>query len=207
MSLDRWRFDAASAAIDRAEAALSIRDQITDLAGTVSLVPDPSIEARYQDAGSVAELNVVVEALDQSLSVLGDVAAARDAADEPRDWLTDLGLDGVDPATEAAEAGRAWEAGDLGAASASAIEVTDALAAAPEAGRSTVVLVGSAAAASLMLLIVVLALAGRRRRRAPSQAPATLPGGAWPYATLPPDGPAAEPPGTPPSADAGADPT
>ena len=210
MSLDRWRFDTAAATMDRSETALAVRDEIDTLAAAVSLAPDPSFESRYQDADSEAELNVLVDALDQSLSVLGEVAAARDAADAPRDWLTDLGLGGADPAAGVAEAGLAWETGNLDAASSAAAGVTDALAAAPEAGRTTVAVAGGIAGATLVLLLGVALVVWRRRQRAralPPPAPATPVDGPWPYATLPPDGPAAEPPGEPPPADAGADPT
>jgi hypothetical protein len=211
-NLDRWRFEVATAAIDRAETALEIRDEIADLATGASLVPDPSLEASYQDAGSVAELNVMIETATRSLDVLGEVVAARDAAGAPRDWITELGLDGMDPAAGATEAGRAWETGDLDTADTTAIAVVDALAAAPEAGRNRALLVGGGGLLVTLVLLVSVALGVHRRRR-PTRAqssppvPHPFPDGAWPYATLPPDGPAAEPPGELPSADAGADPT
>ncbi len=210
MSLDRWRFDAAAAAIARSEAILELRDELSLLAASVSLAPDPAFEARYQDAGSVAELNVLADAVANSLAVLDEVVAARDAARGPRDWLADWGLGDVDPAASAAAAGSAWQAGDLEGARAAAAGVADTLASAPEAGRNKAVLAGGAGTAALLLLALGVAVLARRRSRPEPvmsrPAPETPGVVNRSYATLPPDGPAVEPPGEPPSADAGADP-
>ena len=92
-------------------------------------------EADYQDAGSIAELAVVADGAVRSLAVLRQVAGASDVAEAPRDWLTEVGLEGADPASEVAAARAAWERADLEAAEAAAGDAVARLAAAPEAGR------------------------------------------------------------------------
>ena len=88
--------------------------------------------------------------------------------------------------------------------------------AAPEAGRTKVLTIGGGVTLALVLLVAFAVLLVRRRNgaarrlRASAMAAAgaaTPPDDSWPYATLPPDGHPAEPPGRPPSGDEGADPS
>ena len=66
------------------------------------------------------------------------------AVDAPRDWLTDLGLDGSDPAAGVASARDAWERGDLDTARAAVAAALVRLASAPGVGRSRALAIGGA---------------------------------------------------------------
>ncbi len=208
-ALDEWDFGDAVDIIDGAERVLATRDTIAALAADEGLVPGPVLEADYQDAGSEAEVNAVVDEAARTLDALEAIASAGDAVDAPRDWLTSWGLDGTDPAAGVVTAGAAWEAGDLDAARTAAAGVVALIAAAPDAGRSKAIVAALLAAlVVLVLLLVAVALVRRSRRRpAPAighpAARAPEPGG--PYATLPADGPPAEPAGGPAPGDEGAD--
>ncbi len=208
-ALDEWDFSDAVDTIDGAERVLATRDAIAALAADEGLVPGPALEADYQDAGSEAEVNVVVDEAARTLDALEAIAAAGDAAAAPRDWLTSWGLDGTDPTAGVAAAGNAWEAGDLDTARTAAAGVVAVIAAAPDAGRSKAIVAALLVVlVVLVLLLVVVALVRRSRRRpAPAivlpAAGSPVPGG--PYATLPPDGPPAEPAGGPAPGDEGAD--
>jgi len=216
MAMDRWDFDAATEAMDRAADVLAVRDQIAGAAAVENLEPAEGPEADYQDAGSVAELAVAEKDAGRSLAVLQQVAGASDAVEAPRDWFTEVGLDEADPASGVAAARDAWERADLEAAEIAAAGVVELLRAAPEAGRTKVLTIGAGAALVLVILAAMAVILVRRRsgmaRRSRAAALATtgvgtppdLPG---PYATLPPEGPPAEPPGRPPSGDEGADPS
>ena len=111
MAMDRWQFDDAMKLMNRASDVLAVRDEISGLAGVEGLEPPAKPEEDYQDAGSVAELTVVKEDADRSLAVLEQVAGASDVVEAPRDWFTEVGLDGADPATDLAAARTAWERG------------------------------------------------------------------------------------------------
>jgi hypothetical protein len=208
-ALDEWHFADAVDIMDGAEHVLASRDEIDALAAAEGLVPGPRLEADYQDARSEAEVNVVVDEAARTLETLEAIARAADAAAEPRDWLADWGLDGVDPAAGVASAAAAWEAGDLDSARTAAAGVVAVLAAAPDTGRSHLLVAALVGAlAVLLLLLVAVALVRRSRRRAvPVTAPAAVgaPEPHGPYATLPPDRIPAEPSGGPAPGDEGAD--
>ncbi len=144
------------------------------------------------------------------------VAGASDVVEAPRDWFTEVGLDGADPAAGVAAARTAWERADLEAAEGAAAGAVEQLRTAPEAGRTRVLTVGAGAVLALLVLVAVAVFLARRRsgaaRRSRAAAMAssgtgTPPDPAGPYATLPPEGPPAGPPGRPPSGDEGADPS
>jgi hypothetical protein len=216
MALDRWQFDAAMKLVDRAADILAVRDEIAAAAVAEDLEPAGGLEADYQDAGSIEELTVVKEDADRSRAVLERVAGASDVVEAPRDWFTEVGLDGADPATELAAARTAWERADLDAAEGAAAAAVDLIRTAPEAGRTRVLTVGTGAVLALLVLVAVAVFLARRRssmaRRSRAAAMAssgtgTSPDPSGPYATLPPEGPPAGPPGRPPSGDEGADPS
>ena len=216
MAMDNWQFDAAKELMNRASDVLAVRDEIAGLAGVEGLEPPAKPEEDYQDAGSVAELTVVKEDADRSLAVLERVAGASDVVEAPRDWFTEVGLDGADPATELAAARTAWERADLDAAEGAAAAAVELIRTAPEAGRTRVLTVGAGAVLALLVLAAVAVFLARRRssmaRRSRAAAMAssgtgTPPDPSGPYATLPPEGPPAGPPGRPPSGDEGADPS
>jgi hypothetical protein len=234
MAMDRWAFEDAEAAIETATAILGTRDDIGEMATAEGLATDGGLEAAYESAGSRSELAALDERAGESLEVLGEVAAAADVVETPRDWLIDLGLDGADPAAALETARDAWEAGDVEAARTIAAGAVATLAAAPEAGRGKAIAYGAGGTAAVVVLAALIALvvvrrraSARRRARAtawtrsapaPSWEPGSAgvvladragtgspPAGAGPYATLPPDGPPAVPAGGPTSGDEGAD--
>jgi hypothetical protein len=208
-ALDEWDFGDAADVMDGAERVLASRDAIETLAAAEGLVPGPRLESDYEDSRSEAEINVVVVEAAESLETLQAIAAAGDAAEAPRDWLTSWGLDGTDPAAGVAAAGAAWEAGDLEAARTAAASVVATLAAAPDAGRSKAIAAALLVAlAVLILLLIIVVLARRRRNRWVPVTVSAVPGlpeSRRPYATLRPDGFPAEPPGGPAPGDEGAD--
>ncbi len=234
MAMDRWAFPDATAAIETATSILRTRDELARLAAAEGLDPDGGLEADYEAAASRSELAALDERADESLVVLGEVATAADAVAAPRDWLTDLGLDGADPAAGVATARDAWESGDVETARTTAAGAVAAMAAAPEAGRGKAIAYGAGGTVVVVVAMGLVALVVVRRRgnaarRARATASGTAGGGAaagpWlvpestpdlagtgglpdevrPYATLPPDGPPGEPPGGPTSGDEGAD--
>ncbi len=198
-ALDAWQFAEAVDAIGQADGVLETRDRIEALAVDEGLDPAPGMEAGYEAARSVAELAAVERGAEATLDSLGELAAAADVVGAPRDWLTDLGLDGADPDATLASARTAWEGGDLEASASFASAAVSALASAPGVGQARVATAGAGAAILAVLLLAVL-LVGRRRRAA-----APRPATSGPYATLPPDGPPADPPGGQSSEDEGAD--
>jgi hypothetical protein len=228
MALDAWHFSEAEDLVTQAASMLDARDALAAEAAAEGLAPDPAIETAYQDAGSAAELSVADVRQDRARESLARVAAARAAAAAPRDWLADLGLDGLDPSAAVAESGAAWERGDYVAAESAADGLVATLAAAPGAGRNRAIAVGAAVAAGIVgLLILLLVVLGAARRRGsvasaavsagaaagsgPRSAvpPVTITGGPPerpdPYATLPPDASPGPPPGAPSPGDQGAD--
>ena len=234
MAMDRWAFADATDDIETATAILEARDRIAAAAAAEGLDPDGGLEVDYESADSLAELATLEARAGESFAVLGELAAAADAVAAPRDWLTDLGLDGEDPALGLQSARDAWEAGNLEAARSTAAASVATLAAAPEAGRSKAIAYGAGGTVLVVVIAGLVALIVARRRahvgrRALAEAPVPSPvqppgvaqagtdegpgpGGtgdhpAWagPYATLPLDGPPGEPPGGPTSGDEGAD--
>lgn len=225
MAMDRWAFADATSDMDTATAILATRDRIVATAAAEGLDASGGLETDYEAADSLSDLAAVEARAEDSLAVLDEVATAADTIAAPRDWLTDLGLDGADPATGLAAARDAWEAGDIDLARTTAAAAVASLAAAPEAGRTKVITYGLGGTAVVVVLggLVAFLLVRRRRgsaRRAlaaatepaggspdagptPDAGPdaaARFPDGTGPYATLPPDGPPGEPPGGPTSA-------
>ena len=113
--------------MDRATDVLAVRDEVAGLAGVEGLEPAAGAEADYQDAGSVAELTVVEQDADRSLAALRQVAGASDAVEAPRDWFTEVGLEGADPTAEVAAARAAWERADFQAAETAAADAVERL--------------------------------------------------------------------------------
>ncbi len=199
MALDAWQFSDATAAMDQATGVLDSRDRLDALAVDEGLEPAPGLEQGYEASRSVAELAAVDGRAGAMLTSLDEVAAAGDVVAAPRDWLTELGLDGADPAGALDTARTAWEDGDLDGATSAASHAVTLLEAAPAAGRTRAITIGGGGALFAVVFLGALILVRRRRHAATRLAP----GG--PYATLPPDGPPADPSGGQSSEDEGAD--
>jgi len=222
MAMDGWAFDRAVEAMGRADAVLARRDGLLALASDQGLTPSGALETAYEGADSTAALDDVLSLANATVASLGEVAAARTAAEQPRDWLTSLGLDGEDPAGRVTAARDAWQAGDLAGATVLADDAVRVLAAAPANGRTKVLVVGGGATGAVVVLGLVLVLVVRRRRRpalpahagaAPADAAhagaaladAAAADAADRYATLRPTGPAGTAPDAPRPNDEGAD--
>ena len=199
MAMDGWAFDRADEAMTRAEDILARRDKMVAVAADEGLTPASALEAAYESASSTTGLDDALAGVEATATSLGDVAAARAAADQPRDWLTSLGLEGEDADAGVAAARAAWQAGDLAKATARADEAAAVLAAAPGNGRIRVMVVGGGAAG----LVLVLGILVIRRRRRSTRADLAAPGDQ--YATLRPSEPAGVVPDAPRSHDEGAD--
>jgi hypothetical protein len=184
----------------RAEDILARRDKMVAVAADEGLTPASALEAAYESASSTTGLDDALAGVEATATSLGDVAAARAAADQPRDWLTSLGLDGEDPDAGVAAARAAWQAGDLAKATARADEAAAILAAAPGNGRTRVMVVGGGAA-GLVLVLGILVVVRRRRR----STPVDLAAAGDQYATLRPSEPAGAVPDAPRPHDEGAD--
>ena len=203
LAMDAWAFDRAGEAMGRADAVLERRDEVTELAADEGLTPALTMEAAYEGAASVTGLDDALALVDATATALDEVSAARTAAEQPRDWLTSLGLGGEDPDAGLTAARVAWQAGDLEQATALADEAVAALAAAPGNGRTKVLVVGGGAVA--LVLVLGLAVVVARRRRSRRTALATLAGTGDQYGTLRPSGPAGAAPDAPQPHDEGAD--
>ena len=200
LAMDAWTFDRAGEAMGRADAVLEKRDELRTVAADEGLTPADTLEAAYEGATSTAGLDEALGLADATATSLDEVAAARTAAEEPRDWLTSLGLDGEDPDAQVAAARAAWQAGDIGQATLLADESVAVLRAAPGNGRTKVLLVGGGAAGVVLVLGLVLVV--RRRRRSPLE---SLAAAEDRYATLRPNGPVGAVPDAPQPNDEGAD--
>ena len=202
LAMDAWAFDRAGEAMGGADAVLDRRDEMMLQAADEGLTPADTLEAAYEAAASAAALDDALALVDATATSLDEVAAARTAAEQPRDWLTSLGLDGEDPAAGLTAARVAWQAGDLEQATVLADQAVAALAAAPGNGRTRVLVVGGGAVALVLVLGLAVVFARRRRRRTTL---ATLAGTGDRYGTLRPSGPAGAVTDAPQPHDEGAD--
>jgi hypothetical protein len=164
MALDAWDFPGATGTIDRATKIIATRDQIGALAEPQGLPIPASLETAYERASSSGELSVVADQATASLDTMVAVSDAARVVAAPRDWVTDLGLDGADPAAGVAAARTAWTTGDLEAARSDAAGAVAALAAAPERGRTKALALGVGLAVGILLLLFLVAVLVRRRR-------------------------------------------
>ncbi|HEY5435328.1 MAG TPA: hypothetical protein VIK13_08840, partial [Candidatus Limnocylindrales bacterium] len=204
LEMDAWAFDRAGEAMGQADAVLAKRDGMMVVATGEGLTPPGTLEAAYEGAASTTGLDDALALADTTATSLDEVATARTAVEQSRDWLTSLGLDGEDPDAALTAARAAWQAGDLEQATVLADEAVGALADAPGNGRTRVLVVGGGAAGVVLLLGLTVVVVGRRRRRSTVT---VLEGATDQYATLRPSGPAGTAPDAPQPHDEGADQT
>ena len=166
MAMDGWAFDRADQAMARAEDVLARRDELAAAAAHEGLTPASAMEAAYEGASTTTGLDDALAGVAATATSLAEVAAAHAAAEQPRDWLTSLGLDGEDPDAGVAAARAAWQAGDLETATARASDAAAVLAAAPGNGRTRVIVVGGGAVGLVLVLGILVVVRRRRRSRA-----------------------------------------
>ena len=143
------------------------------------------------------------------------VAGASDVVEAPRDWFTEVGLDGADQRPgwrRRGPPGSVRTSMPPGARRPLPSSSSGGSGGGPDEGPDD----RTGAPLALMILAAIAVILARRRsgtaRRARAAAMAvagigTPPDPPGPYATLPPEGPPAGPPGRPPSGDEGADPS
>jgi hypothetical protein len=166
MDLDGWDFDAARASLAAAASALDARDQLVAAAGALGLTLPTTLRTAYEDAASDDDLAAATAQLTAARDALPALAEATSAVAEPRDWLADFGLGGLDPASSLADARTAWSAGRSGEAQQMADALVARLDGATDAGTSrlrTLAALPAVVAAVLVLLGLVVGLRHRRR--------------------------------------------
>jgi hypothetical protein len=172
LAMDGWRFDEAGAGIAAASGILEDRATIDGLATGAALEAPAGLEADYEAARTAEDLRAVAGDAAASAASLKTVIAASEALAAPRDWLTELGLQGKTPDSDLTAARVAWEQGDPGQASMLASTAAGTLAAAAEAGRGRATLIGGLLVLAVLLVVVVLV--GRRRAGRRREAHAVL---------------------------------
>jgi hypothetical protein len=171
-AMDAWSFATATSAMQAATDVLQERNEVASLAAAQGLVPPADTEAGYQDADNVAELTTLSDDLRTSADALDHLGTASHAVAAPRDFLTQLGLDGHDPAATLEAARSAWQQGDAASATAGADAAVALLAAAPAAGRARATTIGVGAGFAFVVLLVITLFVVARRRRRPRPVPA-----------------------------------
>ena len=172
MAMDGWEFTEAEGGIAAATGILEDRTSIDGLAAATGLEAPAGLEAEYETARTTDDLRAVAADAAETAASLKTVTAAGEALAAPRDWLTELGLQGKTPDADLAAARAAWEAGNAAQASTLATTAAATVAVAGDAGRSRAMLAGGLIGL-LLVLAVVVALSrrqGRRRRAARSAA-------------------------------------
>jgi hypothetical protein len=173
LALDGWDFAGATAAARDAGAIAERWDGVESLASSEGLDPPDDVETGYEAAVSASALQAVAAEVGETEASLRTVAAASDTIEAPRDWLTELGLQGKDPDGELAAARAAWEAGSFTEASELASVAAGTVAVAPDAGRGRALVIGGLAGLALLLVVVIVGgrrRAGARRRAAAAEA-------------------------------------
>jgi hypothetical protein len=159
-ALTAWDFVAADAAMAEAAAWLDDRDAlVADITAAGLMVPD-RLTAGFREfgGGQQAQVEIAAEA-----AVVDAYVAAQERAAEPRSFLEEVGLLGVEPPEQTLDrAAGAFATGDLRTAADLSAAVVQSLNDAGLAGIMRVAAVGVGAAAALAAGIVAL----RHRRRA-----------------------------------------
>jgi hypothetical protein len=157
-----WNFDDAGAQITAAGAILATRDRIVALASTVGASVPSALRGAYEGATDLAPVGALA---DDELATLQAVAATKTGIAQPRDFVTTVGLIGVEPAADLATSISAFGAGDMSGASAAAARADALLAGAPDAGRTTLAIGGVVVAGGALAVGGGGVLVWRRRRR------------------------------------------
>jgi hypothetical protein len=177
-----WQFDEFGPVAEQGAAVLTARDLMFANADELDLDPPASLEAAWH--GSHSDFDRAAELVERQQDGLDAIEEAAAAVAAPRDVFASIGLWDATPETDLAEAREAWEADRDRDVMAETEAVEAILAAAPEIGR-TRVLIGVGIGIGVFVLLVVLFLVVRRaRRRPPAPVAATAA-----YATLPAQSP------------------
>lgn len=155
-----WRFEAATGAIDEAQAWLADRDALYDMLDRLELTAPTRLMDRYRTAGGGTDARTE---LDAERAVAVAYGKARDEASAAPGLLERIGvLGGPGPSAELDRAASLFGQGDLRGAA----DTIDGVRVALDQARLNGVVRLGAAAAVVTALVVTLLLVARRRRSA-----------------------------------------
>jgi len=158
-ALGSWQFDQAQAMLSQVREVLGLRQEIATAAPIEGTIPPPTLQTAFETVGTSA---AATEA-GRELSVLSELAAARQAQANNVGAARAVGLLGTDPDADLAAARKAFAEGDNDRAASLADSARSAWAGAAGAGQIRIL--GTAAGAAGLLLLLALYIWTRPGRR------------------------------------------
>jgi hypothetical protein len=155
-----WDFATARTRIEAALAILDTRDRIAALSNAVGVSPPATLRSAYEAATDLAPVGALADA---QLAALQALAATKASLAGANNAVTSVGLIGADPSAELVAGVTAFGAGDTAGASAAASRAGALLAAAPDVGRTRLIV--GVAGGGLLIAGGSFALVRRRRPR------------------------------------------
>ena len=143
---------------------LDDRAALTAVSARLGASTPNDVEARFEEAGTVEELDALEADLERRAAVAETLIAARDQLAAPRTPLAGLGLAGAQPVAGLDAAVAAFSAGDLEGAVAGSTATTALLAGAEEVGRGRALAAGAVVVGLVLLLMLAVWFVRRRRR-------------------------------------------
>jgi hypothetical protein len=158
--MERWDFEAATEAIEDAEAILEVRDEIRGTVEPLGVDDPEGLEVAYEEADDLGE---VLDLAEEQLDAARALAEAGEAVDAGRDVFATVGLLGADPQGDLDAAAAAFSDGDADVVE----ERSEAVVATIDDARGA----GQLRLVAVVLILLVAFLGGRAwRRRAPAAA-------------------------------------
>jgi hypothetical protein len=158
-ALGSWQFDQAQAMLRQVREILGLRQEIATAAPIEGTTPPATLRTTFETVGTSAAATEAV----RELSVLGELAAARQAQADNVGAARAVGLLGTDPDADLAAARKAFAEGDNDRAASLADSARSAWAGAAGAGQIRIL--GTAAGAAGLLLLLALYIWTRPGRR------------------------------------------
>jgi hypothetical protein len=158
-ALGSWQFDQARSMLRQVRDIIGLRQQIAMAAPIEGTIPPPTLQRAFETIGTSA---AAAEAV-RELSVLSELAAARQAQADNRGAARAVGLLGTDPDADLAAARKAFAEGDNDRAASLANSARSAWAGAASAGQIRIL--GTAAGTAGALLLLALFIWTRSGRR------------------------------------------
>ena len=158
-ALGSWQFDQARAMLRQVREVLGLRQEIATTAPIEGTTPPATLQTTFETVGTSAAATEAV----RELSVLSELAAARQAQADNGGAARAVGLLGTDPDADLAAARRAFADGDNDRAASLADSTRSAWAGAAGAGQIRIL--GAAAGTAGALLLLALYIWTRSGRR------------------------------------------
>jgi hypothetical protein len=158
-ALGSWQFDQAQAMLRQVREILGLRQEIATAAPIEGTTPPATLRTTFETVGTSAAATEAV----RELSVLSELAAARQAQADNVGAARAVGLLGTDPDADLAAARKAFAEGDNDRAASLADSARSAWAGAAGAGQIRIL--GTAAGSAGVLLLLALYIWTRPRRR------------------------------------------